>query len=175
MRPSCVNLGPDCGANNEEEEIGQLWNAIQSASFQTNVDHRFILAILIQESKGCVRVRTTNNGVLNPGLMQSHNGRFSCNKDGIVQFPCPDFQIFRMVMEGAAGTADGDGLAEILNHVSEEMDDAVAYYRAARQYNSGRLFNQAQMEDAGSSTRCYASDIANRLTGWVMAPSRCLN
>src|SRR5882757_2766007 len=74
MRVSCINLGADNGPDNSDEEIGQIWNAIQAASYQTQVDHRFISAILMQGSKGCVRVRTTNNGVTNPGFLQTHDG-----------------------------------------------------------------------------------------------------
>jgi hypothetical protein len=171
MRASCVNLGPDCGANNSEEEIGQIWNAIQSAAYQTKVDHRFILAILLQESKGCVRVRTTSNPVNNPGLMQAHDGFFSCNVNGVIQTPCPDFQIFGMVSDGVGGTASGDGLAGTLNMVGGA--DAQAHYRAARRYNSGSIAADGNLQEGGTSTDCYASDVANRLTGWVWAPSSC--
>jgi len=103
MRVSCVNLGPANGPDNSEEEIGQIWNAVQLASYYTRVDHRFILAILLQESKGCVRVRTTANPIPNPGLMQAHDGAYSCNIDGELLTPCPPSQIFGMVLEGAGG------------------------------------------------------------------------
>jgi hypothetical protein len=39
-------------------------------STATGVDHRFVLAVLMQESHGCVRVNVTSGGVRNPGLMQ---------------------------------------------------------------------------------------------------------
>lgn len=170
MRVACANLGPGEGVNDSEEEIGQIWNAIQSASYQTNVDHRFILAVLMQESNGCVRVHTTNNGIVNPGLMQSHDGAFSCN-NGATQTPCPNFQIFGMVLDGVAGTSTGDGLAGILNQVAGENE--MTYYRAARQYNSGSIAASGELGLGGYSTNCYASDIANRLTGWVWAAHQC--
>ena len=47
----------------------------------------------MQESKGCVRAPTTNNGVRNPGLMQSHNGRGTCNEGGNVKNPCPASEV----------------------------------------------------------------------------------
>lgn len=171
MRVACINLGPDNGPDNSEEEIGQIWNAIQAASYQSHVDHRFILAILMQESKGCVRVHTTNNGVTNNGLMQTHDGGFSCNNGGSLKAPCPNFEIFGMVFEGVAGTSNGDGLAGILDSVGG--DDAKAYYQAARRYNSGSIGAGGDLELGGHSTNCYASDIANRLTGWVWADSTC--
>lgn len=173
MHVSCVNLGSDNGQDDTDEEIGQVWNAIQFVAYLTKVDHRFILAILLQESKGCVRVRTTNNGVPNPGLMQAHDGAFSCNKNGNLQSPCPSSQIFGMVFEGVGGTSTGDGLAGILNQLASSSNDAQAYYRAARQYNTGSIGQDGNLDEGGSSTNCYASDIANRLTGWVWTESTC--
>ncbi|KAJ9610845.1 hypothetical protein H2200_005622 [Cladophialophora chaetospira] len=172
MRVSCVNLGNENGPNDTEDEIGKVWDAVQLAAQMSNVDHRFILAVLLQESKGCVRVRTTNNGVSNPGLMQSHNGGFSCNTEGNIQTPCPASQIFGMVADGVGGTSTGDGLAGILNQLANS-NDAQAYYRAARQYNTGWIAQDGNLNEGGDSTNCYASDVANRLTGWVWAASNC--
>lgn len=171
MRFSCGNLGPANGPDNSEEEIGQIWNAVQLASYYTRVDHRFILAILLQESKGCVRVRTTANPIPNPGLMQAHDGAYSCNIDGELLTPCPPSQIFGMVLDGAGGTTTGDGLAGILNDLGD--NNSQAYYRAARQYNSGSIAPDGCLDEGGQSTDCYASDVANRLMGWVWAASTC--
>ncbi|KIW93902.1 uncharacterized protein Z519_05217 [Cladophialophora bantiana CBS 173.52] len=168
---SCVNLGSDNGPDNSDEEIGQIWDAVQSASSQINVNHCFILAILLQESNGCVRFRTTDNGVPNPGLTQAHNGGFSCSSNGNIQTPCPASEITGMVLGGTAGTLSGDGLAGILSQVGGK--DAKAYYRTARQYNTGSIAESGNLDEGGYSTRCYASDIANRLTGWVWAESDC--
>jgi hypothetical protein len=44
------------GGNNNGEEVGAIWDSIDEVARETNVDHRFILAIIIQESGGCVRV-----------------------------------------------------------------------------------------------------------------------
>ena len=53
MKTSCSYFGvPD----NTDEEILDIQSAIQSVALATKVDHRFILAILMEESKGCVRV-----------------------------------------------------------------------------------------------------------------------
>lgn len=83
MVQSCENNG--WGANDSDEEIGDIFNAIEAVAAQTLVDHRFILAVILQESAGCVRVPTTGNGVTNPGLMQDHAGSNSCS--GVN--PCP--------------------------------------------------------------------------------------
>lgn len=140
------------------------------AAAATGVDHRLILAIIMQESHGCVRVQTTNGGVRNPGLMQDHNGAATCNDNGRVQNPCPSATIYQMISEGTAGTNSGDGLANCVNQSGRS--DVSAFYRAARIYNSGSISSTGQLQN-GIATHCYASDIANRLTGWVNAASGC--
>jgi hypothetical protein len=91
--------------------------AIEQVAATTGVDHRFILAIILQESGGCVRVPTSNYGVRNPGLMQDHNGYYTCNSDltDEIDYPCSQDTITGMVSEGTAGTDDGDGLANCIN------------------------------------------------------------
>ena len=159
-------------ANDNGNEVGSIYNAIQRVAMETKVDHRFILAVILQESGGCVRVPTSNFGVRNPGLMQDHNGDATCNSDrsGVVQNPCPQDVITRMVREGTAGTNDGDGLAQCINE--SRKGDVTAYYIAARLYNSGSVDGSGDL-CKGIATHCYSSDIANRLTGWVKAPHRC--
>jgi len=46
------------------------------------------------------------------------------------------------------------------------------YYRAARAYNSGAV-NPSGDLGKGCCTHCYASDVANRLTGWVTGDNQC--
>jgi len=153
---------------------------IQAVANDTNVDPRFILAIMMQESKGCVRVQSTFGSQLNPGLMQSHAGINSCA--GID--PCPASTIYGMIQDGVGGTATGDGLAAIMNELQagdatnelsfgNDTTQTQVYYRAARMYNSGSIDPSGNL-GSGGSTHCYASDIANRLTGWVFAPSACI-
>ena len=89
-------LGTSCQsswqvANNSPDETQAVFNAIEAN--HGTVDPRFVLAIVVQESSGCVRVVTTNNGVRNPGLMQDSNGSHSCNEGGVVQNPCPTVQV----------------------------------------------------------------------------------
>jgi hypothetical protein len=115
MFHNCANR--DYGADDSGPEVGAIYDAIQDAATKTKVDHRFILATIMQESGGCVRVPTSKNTVRNPGLMQSHNGAGTCNSDITkqVQNPCPTSVIFTMVSDGTAGTNDGDGLAQTIN------------------------------------------------------------
>ncbi|KAK4976503.1 hypothetical protein LTR28_008223 [Elasticomyces elasticus] len=100
--------------DDSEQEIKDMYNAILDISTATSVDPRFILATIMQEFAGCVRVITTSYSVQNPGLMQSHNGNGSCNRDGVVQTPCPQTEIYQMIEDGVTGTRTGDGLQQLL-------------------------------------------------------------
>lgn len=163
--------------NLSPSETQSLYNAIQSVAHSTRVDHRFILAIIMQETKGCVRASTTispNGEVKNPGIMQDHDGSHSCNSDNKVSTPCPDDQILGMITDGVAGTANGPGLAgAITNAAFSGVEFTEAYYRAARLYNSGVIDTSQNLERGGGATHCYASDVANRIVGWVDSPTAC--
>ncbi|KAJ5238582.1 hypothetical protein N7468_003201 [Penicillium chermesinum] len=157
--------------NNSDDENTSIKNAINQVAQDTGVDARFILSIVMQESNGCVRVHTTDNGVINPGLMQSHDGTGSCNKDGNVQTPCPDSEILQMIKDGVEGTSAGPGLKQL---VAQEggSNQASSYYKAARAYNSGSVAPDGNLGQGGA-TPCYSSDIANRLLGWATGASTC--
>ena len=178
IQNSCVNIGAS-GPNNSPEETTTVGTMIHAVANDTSVDPRFILAIIMQESKGCVRVQTTFGRNSNPGLMQSHAGLNSC----VGIDPCPANTINGMIQDGIAGTAAGDGLAAIMNQLQagdatnqrsfgNEMSETQLYYRAARMYNSGSIDPSGDL-GLGVATHFYTSDIANRLTGWVFAPSAC--
>lgn len=158
------------GADNSAQEIADINSAIQQVSGSTGVDPRFILTVIMQESKGCVRAPTTSNGVTNPGLMQSHNGSGSCA--GVN--PCPASTILQMVQDGTAGTPFGDGIQQTLAQASGALGNSGsrAYYAAARIYNSGSV-DYSNLNNGLGSTGCYATDIANRFTGWTLAASSC--
>ncbi|KAI4724631.1 hypothetical protein E4T49_07646 [Aureobasidium sp. EXF-10728] len=169
MQQSCANNG--WGANNSPDEIADIKASIQKVSASSGVDPRFILAIVMQESNGCVRVVTTSWSVANPGLMQDHAGSGTCNSGGVIQNPCPASEIEQMIVDGTTGTASGDGLVQCLSEAA--VTDDSKYYRAARIYNGG--FNGYHADDlnTGCCTLCYASDVANRLTGWSSGSSGC--
>ncbi|GKZ87356.1 hypothetical protein AnigIFM59636_003775 [Aspergillus niger] len=166
---SCSNNG--WGQDNSATETANIKSAIEKVAKESKVDHRFILAVVLQESKGCVRVPTTANGVGNPGLMQSHQGTGTCAGKST----CSDSEIVQMIRDGAIGTSasGGDGLASLLDLAGRT--GVAAYYRAARLYNSGinSLKSTTNLDLASGATSCYASDIANRLTGWTTATSSC--
>ncbi|KAH8646146.1 hypothetical protein BX600DRAFT_157240 [Xylariales sp. PMI_506] len=152
--------------DNSATESADIKSAIQSIASSSGVDERFILAIVMQESNGCVRVPTTNYGVTNPGLMQSHDGSHSCA--GVSS--CSSDEITGMIQDGTQGTSSGDGLQQILAEVTGS--DATAYYLASVVYNSGSLPSSGLLQDA-TATACYASDVANRLIGWSVGTSGC--
>ncbi|KAL9113933.1 MAG: hypothetical protein Q9227_002067 [Pyrenula ochraceoflavens] len=157
IQNSCKILG--YGKNNNDDEVTDIFNAIQSRASASLVDHRFILAVVLQESHGCVHIPPTNNGVQNPGLMQSHNGAsFSSSS--------PSQSILQMVQDGTQGTKTGPGLAQHLNTYGNA-------YSAARMYNSGVIAEDGDLSKGNGATACYVSDVANRLTGWVNAKSTC--
>lgn len=163
---SCAVFGQ---INNSDQESAALKKAIQTESRSSGVDERFILAIVMQESGGCVRAPTTNYGVTNPGLMQSHNGAHSCYNVN----PCPEAQLVGMIRDGTAGTPSGQGLQQMLAAVGRGAGaGASQYYKAARMYNSGSVAATGLLQD-GAATHCYASDIANRLVGWSQGVGTC--
>jgi len=166
MSSSCAQWGV---ADNSDDEIDTMSTSIQSVASSTGVDPRFILAIIMQESNGCVRAPTTNYGVRNPGLMQTHNGAGTCN-DAEVSHPCPASEITQMIQDGVGGTSSGDGLKQCLSESG--ASDVSMYYKAARIYNSGSIDTGGNL-GAGIATHCYASDVANRLIGWSSGPSSC--
>lgn len=79
--------------NDSGPEVGDIYNAIEQVAAEANLDHRFILAVIMQESGGCVRVQTTNYGFNNPGLMQSFEGTHSCDNNGVQTNPCPQSEV----------------------------------------------------------------------------------
>lgn len=190
---------------NTASENASLKSNILSVSAATGVDPSFILAVVLQESNGCVRVPTTSSwqGISNPGLMQSFNGRASCNTKGRMQQPCPDYMIKAMITEGVKGVrnvgiipalstaaqqdgtqwsvtgsanvnAQTNGTSNSASAISARpIDQALLYYQAARIYNSGSLSADGDLSSPTGSTRCYVSDVVNRLLGWTGAGGSC--
>ena len=162
---ACAWFG-QTGAENSASENGDIKTHVLEIANFTKVDPRFILAITMQESRGCARVKTTVGSHDNPGLMQSNQGDNSCFGLQSGQ-PCSSKTISGMLMDGTSGTVAGDGLASILqDQATQGHFGAQLYYRAARIYNSGSVATDGLLEHGGA-THCYASSIANRLTGWV--------
>lgn len=136
--------------NSSDSEVALIKSAIEKVATSSRVDVRVILCIIVQESGGNVRVRTTNNGVRNPGLMQSHNG---------VEFDPNDVagSILQMVRDGTEGTKYGDGLKQLHAKYGN-------YYEAFRGYNSGSV-DQKDLNNPVGATASYVRDAANRLMG----------
>jgi hypothetical protein len=76
-----------------------------------------------------------------------------------------------MIKDGVLGTPQGDGLKQCKEEQEVgQPDEAAGWYRTARKYNGGSIAASKLLEE-GCCTLPYASDVANRLTGWVDAPS----
>ncbi|KAF3037645.1 hypothetical protein E8E12_005551 [Didymella heteroderae] len=147
------------GENNSYAETQAIKDSIIDESKTSGIPMEFILAIMMQESKGCVRAPTTRWSHDNPGLMQSAQGTGSCNPDGNPVSPCSSSEIRQMIHDGT----NGDGLETTLTQCVADAGttDDSKWYKAARLYNAGRITNN----NLGiGPTPCYASDIANRLT-----------
>lgn len=98
--------------------------------------------------------RQTNNGVHNPGLMQSHNGASWDPNNSAAS-------ILQMIRDGTEGTKDGDGLKQLYARYGN-------YYEAFRGYNSGsESVNKRELNDAMGARGSYVRDAANRLMGHV--------
>jgi glucan 1,3-beta-glucosidase len=156
MQQGCGNLG--ISPEDTDEQIGEIWNAIQQVAENSLVDHRFILATIMQESIGCVYVGTSTDqdGDPNPGLIQSAGG---------ISYDSSDSQgsITQMVVDGTQGTSFGDGLVQAINMFGN-------IYEAARYYNSGEV-DESDLNNGEGATNSYVNDIACRMTGWVYAAS----
>lgn len=103
--------------------------------------------------------------------MQSHKGSGSCNKDGIIQNPCPQSEILQMIIDGVECTLTGYGIKALIFQEGGTAD-VTSFYKAARAYNSGAVASSGNLGQGGA-THCYASDVANRLLGWTDGPSFC--
>lgn len=57
MKTSCTEYKVK---DNSDEEISDIEAAIEDVAKATKVDHRFILAVMMQESKGCSRIPLRN-------------------------------------------------------------------------------------------------------------------
>lgn len=47
-------------------EVGTMYDSIQEIALETRINHGFALAIMMQESGGCIRAPTTSYGVKPP-------------------------------------------------------------------------------------------------------------
>ncbi|KEF51450.1 uncharacterized protein A1O9_12367 [Exophiala aquamarina CBS 119918] len=160
------------------QEKQDIRDSILNVSADALIDPRFVLAVVLQESNGCVRVRatTSSDGIHNPGVMQTSNGIGSCN-DGAAISPCPRSEIHQMILDGVR--LGDNNLVKALNEAGSipglgQAEEAQAFYRAARMYNSGffSFTDGADLAQKGA-IECYSSDIGNRLLGWYFADYSC--
>lgn len=138
----------EMASSDTSEQIGWIKDGIEKEAAATGIDKRFILAVVMQESSGNVHVGATNNGVNNPGLMQSHDG---------ASFDGTEASVLQMIKDGVEGTSSGDGLVQGVKSTGN-------LFAAARLYNSGQM-NSSNLSDAMGATASYCSDLANFVMG----------
>ncbi|KAF2656297.1 hypothetical protein K491DRAFT_597275 [Lophiostoma macrostomum CBS 122681] len=138
------------------EDVGRIWNAINSAAASIGVEERVILSIILQESNGDVGVPCTTapDGSGSCGLMQADGspgfqGQHGLSQDDINNMVNAGTQHYKSNLE-----QQGNG------------DDAQTIYEALRLYNSGSV-DTSNLSNGLGATDSYVSDIANRLTGVV--------
>ncbi|KAI9052420.1 hypothetical protein LZ554_003766 [Drepanopeziza brunnea f. sp. 'monogermtubi'] len=136
-------------------EVAAIKKWIPIVAYESGVDPRVILCIIMQESGGNVRVPTTLSPapdfIKNTGLMQAHNGQ-----EWDARYP--EWCIERMIRDGAQGTRHGDGLIQCFHKWDRN------WYHACRAYNSGRV-NRDDLSDGITATGHYVERVANRLVG----------
>jgi hypothetical protein len=155
IKGACENNG--WGPKNSDIETQTIKSSIEDEAKASNIPPELILAVMMQESRGCVRAPTTHFGLHNPGLMQSA-GDATCESTT----PCPGQEITQMIHEGTAGEGLPMTLKKSLNFFEAKgVTDDSRWYKAARRYNAGPQITDTNL--GVSSTGCYASDIANRL------------
>ena len=148
MQQGCEAFGVT--PENTAAQIQDIYNSIQQVAESSLVDHRLILAIIMQEvrpshslppiplplfplhrlnipffdlkltasfcfpqSNGCLQVPTSNNGVANPGLMQSFQGSTFVGNQASASAQAAS--ITQMITDGTQGTAPNNGLVVGIN------------------------------------------------------------
>jgi len=147
-----LNL-PALQLNDNDAEIEAIKSGLRTVAAAAaaagfpDINENFIFALIMQESAGNVHVATTDNGVRNCGLLQSHNGVAYSGLSSIKQ----------MIQDGIMGTQFGNGILQCRKTYGN-------IWAAARCYNSGSV-DVSNLSDGITSTGSYVSDVANRLRG----------
>ncbi|KAK4508807.1 hypothetical protein PRZ48_002546 [Zasmidium cellare] len=139
--------------------------ALDQVSAWHDIDPRFLLAILLQESKGDVNVECVGPEP-RCGILHAYKGsRFDPAS--------PQASITKMLVEGIKGGAQrGPGLLNLLNGKPKfayvEVGD---YFAVARAWNSGAV-KEGDLDvlppgkGRGRGEASFVNDVANRLMGW---------
>ncbi|KAK6840283.1 hypothetical protein PG990_007129 [Apiospora arundinis] len=139
-----------------QQETEDIKSALKSVGKKYSIEDRVLLSIMMQESHGDVRAKTTYS---QPDNLPT-GGLFQCwNCPGFTSKPVTKAQITQMVEGGAKH------FKENLSHWGNTMDPK-SVYPALREYNSGKV-NPKDLSEAPQSTPSYVSDIAQRLGGWT--------
>lgn len=142
-----------------------IHTALLTVSTESNIDARFLLALLLQETSG--RASTPCTGPTpRCGLLHSPKG-------SLFNPSHPYKSILRMLRDGVHGSARrGPGLHDLLigkpKFAGVEVGD---YWSVARAYESGEV-REGDLEwvrrvsGKGKGERGFVNDVANRVMGW---------
>ncbi|KAE9964282.1 hypothetical protein BLS_008497 [Venturia inaequalis] len=141
--------------NPNPAEADQVKAAILYAHSQTAVDARVILAVLMQESHGELRVGLT---IQPDDHVSTNNGMMQCwGCKGAANVPTGQGVEQALVNEMVLG-----GATHLKNNLEQNGWDT---FKGLRAYNSGRI--DWDLNNPIAATRDYVWDCANRLVGWV--------
>lgn len=132
--------------------------SILQVARDADVDPRFILAVVMQESKGFADTECVGT-TPRCGIMHAPKGSRFDQSDA-------RFSVERMIRDGVQGTAKrGPGLADLLKGRPRLANvPSGNWYALARAYNSGAVGKYLDVVSRGQPG--YVNDIANRLQGW---------
>ena len=134
------------------EQVAFIKSGINTVAAESGIDARVILSVIMQESRGNVHINVSqsHDGVINPGIMQSHQGvSFDENNQ--------QSSILQMIRDGAEQTAQGPGIEHLLAQQGN-------IYSALRAYNSGSV-DATNLSNGLKAQDSYVSDVANWLCG----------
>ncbi|KAJ4357409.1 uncharacterized protein N0V89_001984 [Didymosphaeria variabile] len=152
-------------ANGGNDYNDYLQTAIKEVAFDSKVDARLILAIIMQESSGNVSIHCTEGTAC--GLMQ-HRGSARFDPSS------PRTSIKAMIEDGTYGTPSVPGFLSYFNCDASSPSELTWIntqlingnpYAAAYVYNTGHIDNEDLSTDRGKSNY-YAHDVLSRLQGW---------
>lgn len=174
MISSCAKYGV---TGMSATEVRDLKDAIYQAAFLANMYASAILALILQETGGCVRVPKTSDGLLE-GVLRTRveGGGYNCDRDTLFEGQdCSYDNMKHMVYRGLFEPDVGFRIAVEKGAALHPHDDyEVRYYWGVRIRKSQGNFHRAlPMEKYPEGNPCYVSDFANRMVGWVGSESPC--
>ncbi|KAF2260405.1 hypothetical protein CC78DRAFT_26282 [Lojkania enalia] len=168
----------EINANLIPEHQDAIKKAIVDISSKSKVDARLILALIMQESEGQWNIHCTGEGESDCGLMQMRGSQDVASMQGNVEDT-----IKASIQDGLYGIKPGNSVvpkgnpgyitylnAQLRDFCDKAEDIPFAQgnpFAAAFMYNQGHIKNDDLTVNEFGTKVEYATDIANRLMGWV--------